>query len=85
MNKGESRLFYDLSADHTHVAVVGLGPRHDNIPADQVTLEDIDIAAQNIRGAAAIGTKVLQKAKVKNILLDDFSNAEGEECSFWRG
>ena len=77
MTKGESRLFYDVSPDHTHVAVVGLGQRKEDIPEGQTTMEDINVTAQNIRVAAATGAKLLQSAKVKNILMDDFNNAEG--------
>lgn len=78
MCKGDSRLFYDLSPDHTHVAVVGLGPTEADISAKEGEVEGIDLAAQNVREAAAIGTKLLQRAKVKTVLLDDFKNAEGE-------
>ena len=76
--KGDSRLFYDLSPDHTHVAVVGVGPNEPKALAKEGESEDIDVASQNIRIAAAAGTKLLQRAKVKNILLDDFDNAEGK-------
>ena len=80
LKKGESRLFYDLAPDHTHVAVVGLGPTQVDTPPNQdVHLEDIDVEAQSVREAAAAGTKLLQKARVKEILLDDFNNAEGME------
>lgn len=84
MKKGESRLFYDLSPDHTHVAVVGLGPSQADTPSNtppdnDLQLEDIDVGAQSVREAAAVGTKLLQKARVKDILLDDFNNAEGME------
>lgn len=79
MKKGDSRLFYDLSPDHTHVALVGLGPNQADTPTDNGDmLEDIDTAAQSVRDAAAVGTKLLQGARVKNILLDDFNNAEGK-------
>ena len=78
LRKGASRLFYDLSPDHTHVAVVGLGPSAADISAKEGDAEGIDIAAQNVREAAAIGTRVLQGAKVKSVLLDDFNNAEGK-------
>lgn len=77
--KGESRLFYDLSPDHTHVAVVGLGAVEADLPAKETEVEDIDVAAQNVREAAAVGTKLLKRAKVKRLLLDDFNNAEGDE------
>lgn len=85
MSKGDCRLFYDLSPDHTHVAVVGLGPSAADIPPDEegVVLEDIDMAAQNVREAAAVGTKLLRGAKVKSILLDDFGNAEGKLMTFY--
>ena len=79
LKKGESRLFYDLSPDHTHVALVGLGPNEADTPTDKgESLEDIDLMAQNVREAAAVGTKLLQSANVKSILLDDFNNAEGK-------
>lgn len=84
--KGESRLFYDLSPDHTHVAVVGLGSSASDLAAEEEEegeAEDIDVAAQNVRSAAAIGTKLLQGAKVKSVLLDDFSNAEGMYVRRW--
>ena len=48
MKQGDCRLFYDVTDDHAHVAVVGIGscdPEKD--------CEDIDILAQNIRSAAA--------------------------------
>lgn len=60
------------------MAVVGLGPRQTEVPAENMDIEDVDSFAQNVRAAAAMGTKLLQRAKVKNILLDDFDNAEGE-------
>ncbi len=78
LSKGDSRLFYDLSPDHTHVAVVGVGPNEPEVLAKEGEGEDIDVASQNIRTAAAAGTKLLQRAKIKSILLDDFNNAEGK-------
>ncbi len=77
VKKGDSKLFYDLSPDHTHVAVVGLGPRKESIPTNQVVMEDIEIATENVREAAAVGTKQLQRARIRNILIEDFENAEG--------
>ena len=75
--KGESRIFYDLSPDHTHVAIVGLGPGEADLPSSEGEREDVDMGAQNVRAAAAVGTSLLRKAKVKKMLLDDFNNAEG--------
>ena len=60
------------------MAVVGVGPAEHEVLAKEGETEDIDVASQNVRIAAAAGTKLLQRAKVKNILLDDFGNAEGE-------
>ena len=82
ISKGDSRLFYDLSPEHTHVAVVGVGPNEPEALAKEGEREDIDVASQNVRTAAAAGTKLLQGAKVKNILLDDFDNAEGKLCTY---
>ena len=57
-------------------------------------MEDIDVARQHVRSAAAVGAKVLRSARLKEILFDDFSDPEGEVkstsswvCSyvFWRG
>ena len=60
------------------MAVVGVGPAEEDVPAKDAEREEMDLAAQNVRAAAAIGTKLLQGAKVKRVLLDDFNNAEGE-------
>ena len=79
LKKGDSRLFYDLSPEYTHVAVVGVAPSTEAMPPDSV--EDVDMAAQGVREAAAVGTKLLQKARVKSVLLDDFSNPQGEPQS----
>ena len=59
------------------MAVVGLGSREEDNSGNQVEMEDIDVLAQNVRCASAVGTKLLQKAKVRNIYMDDFNNAEG--------
>ena len=63
------------------MAVVGVGPNEPEALAKEGEREDMDMAAQNVRIAAAAGTKLLQKAKVKQILLDDFDNAEGKDES----
>lgn len=76
VSKGESRLFYDITEDHAHLAVVGLGPRSKESTNVSGTNEDIDVSRQNVRSAAAVGTKLLQSAKVADILLDDLSDAE---------
>ena len=48
VKRGDTRLLYDVTTDHTHVAVVGVGPRYpDN------GLEDVDMKRQNVRCAAA--------------------------------
>ena len=48
VKRGETRVLYDVTTDHTHVAVVGVGPRNsDN------GLEDVDMKRQNVRCAAA--------------------------------
>ena len=48
VKQGDCRLFYDVTADHAHIAVVGIGS------CDPETgCEDIDIRKQNIRCAAA--------------------------------
>ncbi len=76
IKKGESRLFYDITEDHAHLAVVGLGPRNKGAPDVSTINEDIDVSRQTVRSAAAVGTKMLQSAKVADILLDDLSDAE---------
>ena len=78
VKKGESRLFYDVTEDHAHIAVVGLGPKPGEVPNDQLIMEDIDIARQHVRSAAAVGAKKLCSARVKEILFDDFSDPEGK-------
>lgn len=48
VKQGDCRIFYDVTSDHAHVAVVGIGscdPENAN--------EDIDVRRQNIRSAAA--------------------------------
>ncbi len=75
IKKGESRLFYDITEDHAHLAVVGLGPRNKGAPDVSTINEDIDVSRQTVRSAAAVGTKMLQSAKVADILLDDLSDA----------
>ena len=76
IKKGDSRLFYDITTNNAHVAVVGVGSKVDNgdVPDN---LEDVDVKRQSIRSAAATGTKVLQKAQVKELLMDTFDDAEG--------
>ncbi len=76
IKKGESRLFYDITEDHAHLAVVGLGPRKEGASDVSTVNEDIDVSRQIVRSAAAVGTKMLQSAKVADILLDDLSDAE---------
>ena len=51
VKKGDSRLFYDVTPDHTHLAVVGMGTREP--PAELVDSEDIDVARETVRIAAA--------------------------------
>ena len=41
-------------------------------------MEDIDVARQHVRSAAAVGAKVLYGARVKEMMFDDFSDPEGE-------
>ena len=76
----ESRLFYDITEDHAHVAVVGLGPKPGEVPPNQLVMEDIDVARQHVRSAAAVGAKVLRGANVKEIQFDDFDDPEGQYC-----
>ena len=78
VKKGESRLFYDITEDHAHVALVGLGPKPGEIPPNQLVVEDIDVARQHVRSAAAVGAKVLQGARVKEIQFDNFDDPEGQ-------
>ena len=78
VKKGESRLFYDVTEDHAHIAVVGLGPKPGEVPDNQIVMEDIDVARQHVRSAAAVGAKLLQSARVKEMMFDDFSDAEGK-------
>ena len=78
IKNGESRLFYDITEDHAHVAVVGLGPKPGEVPPNQLVMEDIDVARQHIRSAAAVGAKVLRGANVKEIQFDDFEDPEGQ-------
>ena len=78
IKNGESRLFYDITEDHAHVAMVGLGPKPGEVPDNQVIMEDIDVARQHVRSAAAVGAKVLKSAKVKEIQFDDFNDPEGQ-------
>ena len=59
------------------MAIVGLGPGEADLPSSEREREDVDMGAQNVRAAAAVGTSLLRKAKVKKMLLDDFNNAEG--------
>lgn len=40
-------------------------------------MEDIDITRQHIRSGAAVGAKLLQSAKVKELKFDDFGDPEG--------
>ena len=40
-------------------------------------MEDIDVARQNIRSAAAVGAKLLQSSKVEEVQFDDFGDPEG--------
>ena len=77
IKNGDSRLFYDVIEDHTHVAVVGLGPKPGEVPANLAVMEDIDVARQHIRSAAAVGLKLLQSSKVEEIQFDDFGDPEG--------
>ncbi len=67
---------YDITEDHAHLAVVGLGPKNEGAPDVSAINEDIDVIRENVRSAAAVGTKLLQGTKVANILLDDLSDAE---------
>jgi hypothetical protein len=78
VKNGESRLFYDITEDHAHVAVVGLGPKPGEVPPNQLVMEDIDVARQHVRSAAAVGAKVLWGARVKEIQFDDFDDPEGQ-------
>lgn len=73
MKKGEEKLFYDVSRSHSHVVVVGLGERKES---KDDHLEDIDTRRQNIRCAAAVGCKALQRADVDEVVLDDFGDPE---------
>ena len=77
IKNGESRLFYDITEDHAHVAVVGLGPKPGEVPDDQLVMEDIDVARQHVRSAAAVGAKILRGTRVKEIQFDDFNDPEG--------
>lgn len=67
---------YDITEDHAHLAVVGLGPKSEETDDVSAIIEDIDVTRQNIRSAAAVGTKLLQSTQVADILLDDLSDAE---------
>jgi hypothetical protein len=78
VKNGESRLFYDITEDHAHIAVVGLGPKPGEVPPNQLVIEDIDIVRQHVRSAAAVGAKVLRGARVKEIQFDDFDDPEGQ-------
>ena len=77
VKKGESHLFYDITEDHAHIAVVGLGPKPGEVPPNQLVMEDIDVARQHVCSAAAVGVKVLQSTNVKEIQFDDFDDPEG--------
>ena len=77
IKSGEARLFYDITEDNAHIAVVGLGPKPGEVPDNETVLEDIDVARQNVRSAAAVGAKLLRSTKVKEIHLDDFNDPEG--------
>ena len=80
MKKGQARLFYDLSPVHTHVAVVGVGPREAGCEAEEETQENkAHIFRENVRRASAAATKTLMGGKVKNVHLEDFNEPEGTE------
>ena len=72
VKKGEEKLFYDVSRSHSHVVVVGLGEKD----STDDHLEDIDTWRQNVRCAAAVGCKALQKADIDEVVLDDFGDPE---------
>ena len=65
------------------MAVVGLGPQNKGAPDNDAVNEDIDVPRQNVRSAAAIGTKLLRSTKVAEISLDDLGDVEAcaEGCN----
>jgi aminopeptidase len=71
LKKGDSRLFYDLTNDLTHVAIVTIGKKEQDEGQ-----EDMDMHKHNVRCAAAAGVKMLEQAKVRDIMLEDFSDAQ---------
>ena len=65
------------------MAVVGLGPQNEGAPDNDAVNEDIDVPRQNVRSAAAMGTKLLRSTKVAEISLDDLGDVEAcaEGCN----
>ncbi len=80
IKKGDVRLFYDVSPAHSHVTVVGVGPRMDACEPEEETQSGqfAHLYRENVRRAVAVATKTLQANKVKNIFMEDFDEPEGE-------
>ncbi|KAK7790295.1 hypothetical protein R5R35_003874 [Gryllus longicercus] len=82
--KGEARLLFDLHPDFGAVAAVGLGEEC----AGWDETEEIDHGKEDIRNAAALGVRKLQKLGVSKIQVESFghaeSSAEGAALGMWR-
>lgn len=69
---GEVRLFYNLDAEYSVVAVVGLGRECQGYDV----FEQIDEGKEAIRVAAAVGSQALQELKTQRVYLESFGHAE---------
>ena len=65
-----------IAQDHTHLAIVGLGPQNEGAPDNDAVNEDIDVPRQDVRSVAAVGTKMLMYINVAEIMLDDLRDME---------
>ena len=60
------------------MVLVGVGPRADDCKSEEETQTNkAHLFKENVRRAVAVGTKLLQGAKVKNIFVEDFNEPEG--------
>lgn len=81
LNKG--RVIHNLDADFDAVAIVGIGPEKPNNDKTNV-----DQVLENVRIAAGLGARMLQKQNCISICVDDMEfaeqSAEGTALKLWK-
>lgn len=81
---GESKTYTNMGSEVAAVSVVGLGPQNSGM----CQLESIDVARENVRYAAGVGSKILEDKGCTHILVDGMEfpeqAAEGSTLALWK-